>query len=311
MLRRLLVFLASLIVVALLLTACGRSATVVPTGAVSVTVSIVPQEYFVQRIGGEHVQVNVMVGRGDEPHTYEPKPEQLRSLSTAQVYLRAGVDFEDVWMDRITASNPDMLIVDTTAGIERTSMAAPDIHGEEERHDADEPADASDDDEAEHPDPHVWLSPRLAKVQARNIGEALIQIDPGHQEQYAANLAYFLADIDTLDAVIRDTLQGLSQRSFIVFHPSWGYFARDYGLEMIPVEIGGQEPSAAELAAIISYAQEEEIEVIFAQPELSTRSAETIAGEIGGQVVLVSPLAPDWLDNLYRVADAFAQALDG
>ena len=95
----------------------------------------------------------------------------------------------------------------------------------------------------------------------------------------------------------------------MVFHPSWGYFARDFGLEQIPVEVGGQEPSAQELAELIARAKEENIRIIFAQPELSTQDAETIAKEIGGEVLLVSPLSPDWLENLREVAQTFAEAL--
>ena len=102
----------------------------------------------------------------------------------------------------------------------------------------------------------------------------------------------------------------MERRRFLVFHPSWGYFAQEYGLEQIPVEVGGQEPSAAELAKVIALAQEEGIRVVLAQPEFSTQAAETIAREIGGEVLLVSPLAPDWLANMRRVAETFARALE-
>jgi zinc transport system substrate-binding protein len=161
----------------------------------------------------------------------------------------------------------------------------------------------------ENPDPHIWLSPLLVQIQAETIAEALIALDQAHADAYRANLDAFVAHIAELDADIRETLDGVEQRRFMVFHPSWGYFARDYGLEMIPIEVGGQEPSAAELAGLIARAREEEIEVIFAQPEFSTEAAETIAAEIGGEVLLISPLAEDWLGNMRRVADVFAEQL--
>jgi len=244
-------------------------------------VSIVPQQYFVERIGGEHVDVMVMVPPGFSPATYEPKPEQLQVLSEADVYVRIRVPFEEAWMERISSANEGMLIIDQSEGIER-------IGGK---------------------DPHIWLSPQLVKVQAQTIYAGLVELDPDHEAEYAANLETFLADLDELDAYIQETLLGLESRKFLVFHPAWAYFARDYGLEMIPVQIEGSDPSAAEMADLIQTAQENNIKVVFAQPEFSTESAEAIAQEIGGEVLLISPLAPDWLDNLYRVADTFAEVL--
>lgn len=282
-----------------LLAACGPRTTPAPTAALNVTVSILPQKYFVERIGGEYVAVSVMVGPGASPETYEPKPAQLQALSQADAYVTIGLPFEEAWMARITETNPHMVIVDTTQSIERMPMPASHSHGEEETHTG----------IPENPDPHIWLSPRLVKVQAQTICAALTALDPQHQATYQANLARFLADVGALDAYIRQTLAGVKNRKFMVFHPAWGYLARDYNLEMVAIEVGGQEPSAAELAALVTEARAEGIRVVFAQPEFSTRSAETIAREIGGQVLLIDPLAFDWLDNLRRVADTFAQVL--
>ncbi len=281
-----------------------------PSDKVQVVVSILPQQYFVKRIGGDNVAVSVMVGPGDEPHTYEPKSEQLKALSQADTYMRIQVDFEQAWMDRIQALNSKMLIVDTTQGIERIPIAAH-HHGDEETHHADEGEKdtAAKDTEIEHPDPHIWLSPQRVKIQARTIYNALVDLDPDNKPEYQENLQRFLTDIDALDAEIRNTLEGVQTRKFMVFHPAWGYFARDYGLEMIPVEVGGTEPSAAELAALITQAKAENIKVIFAQPAFSTKDAETIARQIGGEVVPLDPLAPDWLENLRQVGKTFGQTL--
>jgi zinc transport system substrate-binding protein len=267
-----------------LLIGCGPNEQPASSAVLNITLSILPQQYFVERIGGENVAVNVMVLPGESPATYEPKPDQLRALSEAQAYVSIGVPFEQAWLERISSANPDMLMIDTTQGIERLG-------------------------DPEHPDPHIWLSPRLVKIQAQTIYDALVRLDPEHQTAYQANLERFLEDIDALDADIRSTLSGLEQRKFMVFHPSWGYFARDYDLEMIPIEIGGQEPSAAELTALIERAQAEDIRVIFAQPQFSTKKAQTIAEEIDGEVLLIDPLAPDWLDNLRQVTATFADVL--
>jgi zinc transport system substrate-binding protein len=282
------------VLILICLAGCSPAAT--PSGKLQVTVSIAPQKYFVERIGGEFVEVNVMVPTGSNPHSYEPKPDQLRALSASAAYFSIGVTFEKAWLDKIVSINPKMTLVDTTQGIERM----PGAHGHEE---GDEPqADEALDE-------HVWTSPGLVKVQAQMIAAALVKLDPGHEPVYEANLKAFQADIDALEADIRESLEGVQTRKFMVFHPAWGYFARDFGLEQIPVEVGGQEPSAQELAHLIQEAKEEGIKVIFAQPEFSTQSAETIAAEIGGEVLLISPLAPDWLDNMHRVARTFSEVM--
>jgi zinc transport system substrate-binding protein len=299
MVNRFYVLLAMLLFGAMPLAGCQQRPT--PKTSVEqlhVMVSIAPQKYFVERIGNGYVTVNVMVPPGAEPHTFEPKPAQLKALSHSSAYMRIRIDFESAWMDKIEAANPKMLVVDTTQGIKRMPMTAGYQEEGEQTH----------TDKGENFDPHIWLSPPLVKVQAQTIANALVQLDAKHKQVYQANLERFLAEIDTLDADIRKALQG-ANRKFIVFHPSWGYFARDYGLEMIPIQVGGQEPSAAELGALITKAKKEGIKVVFAEPEFSTQSADTIAREIGGEVLLLNPLSPDWLNNLRTVANTFAKVL--
>lgn len=264
-------------------------------------VSIPPQAYFVDRIGGDAVTVETMVPAGAEPHTYEPKPDQLKAISQADAYLRIQVDFEAAWMDRFLAANPQMQVVDTTQGIERLPL--PPGLDQQETHPLLENASG------QQVDPHIWLSPKLARVQAATIADTLSQLAPDRASQFQANLDELLQDIDRLDTDIRATLEGVTHRQFLVFHPAWGYFARDYDLEMLAIEVGGQEPSAAELAELVRFAQQHQIQVIFASPQFSQRDAKTIAKEIGGEVLLIDPLAYDWLDNLQQVAATFAKVL--
>ena len=300
-------YISILLPIALLASAasgCASQSPALSPGAaakLNITVSIVPQQYFVERIGGEYVQTSVMVLPGSNPATYEPKPEQIEALSRADAYVSIGVPFEGAWMERIRSANGEMLIVDTAQGIERMAMTADHAHEGEDH--------AEPEHEGENPDPHIWTSPALVKVQAQTIYESLVQLDPEHEAAFRANLDAFLADVDRLQADIRDALAEVESSKFIVFHPSWAYFARDFGLEMIPIEIEGKEPSAAEMAQLVTEAKEEGIRVVFAQPEFNTRSATTIATEIGGEVLLISPLAYDWLDNLQQVAETFAQTL--
>ncbi|MDJ0733164.1 MAG: zinc ABC transporter substrate-binding protein [Nostocaceae cyanobacterium] len=274
------------------LTGCRQSSTTTPTPEkLQIMVSIPPQKYFVERIGNGYVNVNVMVPPGAEPHTFEPKPEQLKALSRSQAYMRIRIEFESAWMDKIKGVNPKMLIVDTTQGIQRL------------------PISPEFDQEGENLDPHIWLSPQLVKIQLRTITDALVKLDTKNQEVYQGNLERFVADIDNLDADMRKKLQGVKNRKFIVFHPGWGYFARDYELEMIPIQVGGQEPSAAELAALITKAKKENIKVIFVEPQFSKQAAATIAKEIGGEVLVIDPLSADWLNNLRQVSRTFVKVL--
>lgn len=284
---------------------CSRGTSTPATGnpaagKLQVAVSIVPQSYFVSRIAGDYADVLVMVQPGDEPETYEPKPEQLRALSTSVAYFKIGVPFETAWLGRITAANPNMHIVDTSAGVQfmpsTGSTQGP-------------AATAAPGQAIQNPDPHIWLAPDLVKIQVRNIYQAFVDLDPVHRPEYEANLNAFLVEIDALAANIQQSLAGVKNRVFMVFHPAWGYFAREFDLTLVSIEVGGQEPSAQEMAQIITEARQDQIKVIFAEPQFSTRAAQTIASEIGGKVLLIDPLAYDWGANLQQVANILAQEL--
>ncbi|NLA06537.1 MAG: zinc ABC transporter solute-binding protein, partial [Firmicutes bacterium] len=235
------------------------------TDRLRVVVSILPQAYFVERIGGDRVAVSVMVPPGASPHTYEPTASQMRDLALAQMYVRIHVDSEEAWWPRITSVNRSMLVVDSTSELE-----------------------LSDDK-----DPHVWLSPRLVRIQAEQIYRGLVEIDPAYHHVYERNKETFLQDLDVLDAELSKTLASVKGGRFMVLHPSWGYFAGDYGLEELPIEVEGKEPSAKELMALVDMAKANQIKVIFAQPQMSPRAAETLARETGARVVSVDPLARD------------------
>jgi len=268
-----------------------------------VFVSIVPQKTFVQQIGRDRVDVQVMVQPGASPHTYEPKPRQMVALSRAKLYFAIGVAFEKTLLHKITVANPAMKVVPMDRGIEKIPMAAEHRGDEDQGH-----------NEAHHPengglDPHIWLSPPLVKLQAGLILHALLEIDPAHRSAYEANYRRFLSQVDELDAELKALFAGKQGLHFMVFHPAWGYFARAYGLEQVPVEIEGKTPKPAELKALIDHAKEKGIKVIFVQPQFSTKSAALIAREIGGQVVFADPLAEDWSANLREVGDKFKAAL--
>jgi zinc transport system substrate-binding protein len=277
----------------------AATATADQESPLTIVVSIPPQKYFVERVGGDRVEVSVLLPPGSSPATYEPRPNQLQSISGADAYVRIRVPFENAIWERIQSVNPEMAVVDLTENIDRVDIAT--------RKPGNSSAAA---DAPRHPDPHIWLSPPLVRQQAQTIYEALVALDPAGEATYANNLEQFQADIDQLNQTIEDSLANVESRSFMVFHPAWGYFADAYGLEMIPIEVGGNEPSAAELSQLIQEAQAKEIEVVFAQPQFSTEDAETIARDIRGEVILINPIAEDWLSNLQQVATTFEQVLD-
>lgn len=275
------------------------AATADQESPLTIVVSIPPQKYFVERVGGDRVEVSVLLPPGSSPATYEPRPNQLQSISGADAYVRIRVPFENAIWERIRAVNPEMAVVDLTENINRVDMAT--------RKPGSSPAAA---DAPRNPDPHIWLSPPLVQQQAQTIYEALVALDPAGEATYANNLEQFQADIDQVNQTIEDSLANVESPTFMVFHPAWGYFADAYGLEMLPIEVGGNEPSAAELSQLIQEAQAKEIEVVFAQPQFNTEDAETIARDIGGEVILLNPIAEDWLSNLQQVATTFEQVLD-
>ncbi len=277
-------------------------------GKIAVFVSIAPQKYFVQQIGKEMVDIQVMIQPGADAHTYEPKPKQMVAITKAKLYFAIGIEFEKARLKKLSQVNPNMRVVQTDQGIQKISMAAHRRSDEEGRHKTGE-----HDPEAEYGqgqdhysqaglDPHIWLSPPLVMNQARTILTALQKIDPAHRAIYEANYSAFVSDIAELHADIKNSFAGKRGLQFMVFHPSWGYFAQAYGLHQIPVEIEGKHPKPAQLKKLIGHAQENEIRVIFVQPQFSVRSAEVIARGIGGQVVFADPLAENWADNLRKVA---------
>jgi zinc transport system substrate-binding protein len=266
-------------------------------GKMAVMVSIAPQKYFVQQICKDLADVQIMVPPGANPTTYEPKPRQMAAISKTSLYFSIGVPFENAWLKKIAAANPDMAVVPTDRGIQKLPMTDDHHHGGEKQ--------------IKHGtlDPHIWLSPPLVRRQAQAIRDALQAADPAHRAVYENNFKAFVGQVSTLDAELKRIFAGRTGQQFMVFHPSWGYFAQAYGLKQVPIEIEGKEPKPAQLRQLIEHAREDGIQLIFVQPQFSIRSARVIAGEIGARVVMADPLAEDWADNLRAVARKFESGL--
>ncbi len=297
----------------------GCTAPEEDTGKMKVVVTLLPQAEFAEEIVGGRADVIVMVPPGASPHSYEPAPSQLEEVADASLYFKvgSGVEFEDAWMEDIQGVNPGLEVIDCSKGIELIPMEGHEHneHEEHEEHGGEEHEGEHEEEHAEEHnhvhtglDPHIWNSPRNAKVMVENMYEALAEEDPENAAYYRANTDAYLSRLDQLDSGISATLEGHEGTEFIVFHPAWGYFAHDYGLRQIAIEEAGKEPTAQNMQHVIDTASEHDIKVVFASPQFSTSSAETVASEIRGQVVLINPLDKNYLDNMKNVADAFAAA---
>lgn len=275
---------------------------------IGVIVSIPPQAEFVEKVGGDKVIVTVMVPPGANPHTYEPSPVQLEEVSRAQIYAKvgSGIEFELVWMDKIININEKMLVVDSSGGVKFFAVTyengVPVDYNEYDK-------GSMDESKLKGIDPHIWLSPLNAKIMSENIYEGLVQVDSENQEYYKKNLDNYLAELDILDEEISKMFSEKENKVIMVFHPTWTYFALDYGIKQMTIEEEGKEPTAEGIKDLIDKARKYNIKVIFASPEFSTKSAEAIAKEIGGSVKLVSSLKKNYMKNMKEVARAFAGSM--
>ncbi|MCH9813639.1 MAG: zinc ABC transporter substrate-binding protein [Epsilonproteobacteria bacterium] len=405
---------------------------------VNVVVSITPQQSFVEKIGADKVHVTTMVKPGSDPHSYEPKPSQMKAISNAHLYFPIKIEFENSWLEKFEAQNKKMKFVDMTQGISFIKMQAHSHdHGHQENalpyewagqfylkegeyrwsfskidgtyadpamkflmieasKDSDELIEVYEDsakaafasdtttkakdgetiyhdkgiyqlhfDESkemtvfrltikksghylfftEHMpfefeadehflkdskrvdieplatvpesdghdhghasvDPHTWTSPENVKIMAKNIYDALVAMDGENSQYYQANYEKFLDEIEATDKKIKEIFSVLpAGTKFMVFHPSWGYFAKAYNLTQLPIEVEGKDPKPKMLQKIIDKARAESVKAIFTQKEFSDKSAKAIARELNIKVLKESPLAKDWSQNLINMADAIA-----
>ncbi|BBD08695.1 metal ABC transporter solute-binding protein, Zn/Mn family [Desulfovibrio ferrophilus] len=301
----------------------------VPTASqaagIRVLVSIPPAAWFVRQVAGDLAEVQVMIPAGASPHAYEPKPRQMTAVARADLYLAIGGEFEDSWLPRFRGVNPELVVHRLDAGIVKLPMTEHG-HGEGEAHGGDhgkQPTKRPTGHEGKSHvqvhqevlephqglDPHIWLSPRLATIIVDNVREAMSEADPMHAAQYAANTERVLATIASLQRELAPLFRDLPSNRFLVFHPSWGYFAREFGLGQIPIEVQGREPSPRELHDLVQEALEHGVRAVFVQPQMSRRTAQIVADELDGRVVLADPLAEDWDANLRRVARELAAAM--
>ena len=256
-----------------------------------VTVSILPQKTFVEKIGGNDFNVNVLIPPGSSPAAYTLLPSQLKDIAKSDVWFRIGyIGFEQSWKDKIEQANEDMRIVDLSEGLDL-------IRAEEVQH--------GDHFHAGGVDPHIWLSPARVKKMAEKIMQVLTEMNPEKATEYKGNYMEFVKEIDKLNVEIKNALRPYEGRKIITFHPSLSYYAQDYGLEQVSLESGGKEPTPQHMAHVVKMANEEELRIIYIQSEFDRDHARVFAEEIDGEVIQVSPLDPDWAENLREITHIF------
>lgn len=268
---------------------------------VNTIVSILPQKTFVEAIGGDKVNVALMVKPGESPHTYEPKPSQMVEISKADIYFAIGVEFENVWLPKFADQNKKMKIVSVARGIKKIEML--------EHHHYDKNGKKIEEQcDHNHGDPHIWTTPSNVKQIAKNIYKYLSRVDKKNKEYYSLNLKKFLKKVDQTDKQIQKILSKTKAGTkFMIFHPAWGYFAKDYALVQIAIEAGGKNPKPKQIMELIKKAKKSNVKAIFTSPEFSDKVARQIASEVDIPVVKISPLNPKWSENLISFAKAIAQ----
>jgi zinc transport system substrate-binding protein len=281
----------------LLLTACSQPEE--RHDRMRVVVTIPPLAEFVEKIGGEKVEVSIMVPPGASPHSYEPTPGQLADVAKAGVYVKVGtpIEFEIVWLDKLLATNSKITVCNASRGIDLIPVRDAHDHTSVIGH-------------GHTNDPHVWVSPDNAGIMVANICQIMSAVDEKNRTHYEKNRDRYLFILDSLDQDIRRILKAKKQKRFLVYHPAWSYFARTYGIEQIAIEVEGKEPTAQVLQRIINQALKTGTRVIFASPQFNTKSAQVIAREIDGTVILIDPLARDYVANIGKIARMLADTME-
>ncbi len=258
---------------------------------ISVAVSIVPQETFVKAVGGDKVDVVTMIPPGKSPENFAPSPELMEKLSTASVYFTIGVPTENANMlPKIKDFNKDIKMVNMA---DTVSKVYPDRKFESGER-----------------DPHIWLSPKRVIVMVQEIVSELSLEDPNNKSFYQTNGENYINKLKKIDIDTKESLLALKKKAFICYHPAFGYFADEYGLEMVSLEQEGKEATIQDLQHTIDFAKKEDIKVIFYQAEIDSKQSETFALEIHGKAEMVEPLSADYINNLEKMAKTFKEAME-
>jgi zinc transport system substrate-binding protein len=250
-----------------------------------VAVTILPQEAFVKAICGDLVNVITIVPPGSSPESYEPTAKQMEDFAKASIYFTIGVPVEQS-KSLFKAEKKNLVKLEDSV-----SKAYPDLTLE-----------------GAGRDPHIWLSPKRAVVMVKTISEEMAKLDPDHAEVYSENALAYITQLEELDTTISNMFSYVQsdKKKFITFHPAYGYFAADYGLEMHSLETEGREATAKDLQDLIDFAKQNDLKVMFSQKESDSRQPEAFTQEVGGEVIMLDPLSGDYINNIKYIAEQIA-----
>jgi zinc transport system substrate-binding protein len=257
----------------------------------SINVSIAPYKYFVEKIAGDTVSVNLMVPSGSDSHSYEPSSRSILKASKADAWFRIGESFEQRAKQAMLSHHPKMEIIDLREGV--SAIHAHGGHGHACSHE-------------DCRDPHIWLSVREGKKQARIIADTLVKLYPEHKDRYHNALRQFERELDVLDLELEAILLPLKSRTILVSHPAYAYLCRDYNLQQISIEFEGREPSPQQLTRLLKKARELQVKRVFVQTQHLSKGAKLVANELGAVTIELDPLAEDYMENLRHIAKQIA-----
>lgn len=283
----------TLVVSSFLLTSCNKSKinsdSEFDNKKPTITVSIVPEKTFVKAVAGNLVNIVTMIPPGESPENFEPTPDLLQKFSNSKIYFSINVPTEiNSIIPKINDFNKDVRIVNLADEVKKTYPEREFSPGNR--------------------DPHIWLSPKRSKVMINIIKTELCNLDPTNKDTYTKNAEKFIKEISSLDKEIKASLKHIKNKSIIVYHPAFGYFADDYDLEMIALEHEGKEANPKDMQKTVDFAKKKNIKTIFYQAEIDSKQAQTLADEIGGKAEGLAPLAPNYIENLKKISNSFLKA---
>lgn len=274
-----------------------------------VAVSLLPQSYFIKRIGEQTVSVMTLVGPGQSPHTFEPTPRQMEELSRAKAWIHLASEFDDRLKPKLKTLYPNLSIVDGTAGMRFRKLEEHAHEGEEAEHEHEESKEKEENHSHEmEKDRHTWLGREPSKILATHVRDTLIKVNPQETERYQKNHKVLVDEIDQLFDSLKRDLAPLKGKPVYVYHPAFGYFLDEFEILQEAVETGGKEPNPQTLANLVERAKEDKVKVIFVQAQFPTQAAQTLAAQLRAEVLPLDPLAEDWLENIRRMGEALKKA---
>ena len=263
----------------------------------NVFASIMPQKYFAEKVGGDLVNVSVLVPSGTSPENFDPSPKQIVQLGSADVYFTIGIPFENIFLDKLKAGKKKLVVAPCDKDVPKLHNPEHEEHEHEHHHHGEF-------------DPHIWTDPELIKIIARNMADTFAGIDPAHAAVYAANLKSFMSEMDALQAELGKKLAPYKGRVFYVYHSAYTYFAQRFDLVQKSIETGEKEPTPAKLRELVNQANQDKVKTIFIQPEFPASGAKRVAEAIGGKSVTISVLEYDVPANMRKTAALLAESFE-